>query len=64
MQPTNARVLEIRPRAGTIAESLRGCTTPNVSVMPMWESQKFLLKELYGFDAKGLDRLRPLSDPV
>ena len=23
VQPTNARVLEIRPRAGTIAESLR-----------------------------------------
>src|SRR5215471_8843836 len=54
VQPRNARVLEIRPRAGTIAESLRRLYNSNVSVMPMWESQKFLLKELYGFDAEGL----------
>jgi SAM-dependent methyltransferase len=54
VQPTNARVLEIRPRAGTIGESLRRLYNANVSVMPMWESQKFLLKELYGFDADGL----------
>jgi hypothetical protein len=54
VQPRNARVLEIRPRAGTIAESLRRLYNANVSVMPMWESQKFLLKELYGFDAEGL----------
>jgi SAM-dependent methyltransferase len=54
VNPTNARVLEIRPRAGTIAESLRRLYNADVSVMPMWESQKFLLKELYGFDAKGL----------
>jgi 2-polyprenyl-3-methyl-5-hydroxy-6-metoxy-1,4-benzoquinol methylase len=54
VQPTNKRVLEIRPRAGTIAESLRRLYRADVSVMPMWESQKLLLKELYGFDAKGL----------
>ena len=54
VQPAGARVLEIRPRAGTIAESLRRLYHADVSVMPMWESQKFLLKELYGFDAKGL----------
>jgi SAM-dependent methyltransferase len=54
VKPVNARVLEIRPRAGTIAESLRRLYNAAVSVMPMWESQKFLLKELYGFDAKGL----------
>jgi len=54
VQPRNARVLEIRPRAGTIAESLRRLYNANVSAMPMWESQKFLLKELYGFDAEGL----------
>ena len=54
VKPTNARVLEIRPRAGTIAESLRRLYHADVSVMPMWESQKFLLKELYGFEAKGL----------
>lgn len=54
VRPDNARVLEIRPRAGTIAESLRRLYHADVSVMPMWESQKFLLKELYGFEAKGL----------
>ena len=54
VKPANARVLEVRPRAGTIAESLRRLYNANVSVMPMWESQKFLLKELYGFDAQGL----------
>lgn len=54
VQPSNARVLEIRPRAGTIAESLRRLFHADVSVMPMWESQKLLLKELYGFEAKGL----------
>jgi SAM-dependent methyltransferase len=54
VKPTNARVLEVRPRAGTIGESLRRLYNANVSVMPMWESQKFLLKELYGFDAQGL----------
>jgi len=54
VKPTNARVLEIRPRAGTIAESLRRLYNAQVFVMPMWESQKFVLKELYGFEAKGL----------
>jgi SAM-dependent methyltransferase len=54
VHPEKARVLEIRPRAGTIAESLRRLYHADVSVMPMWESQKFVLKELYGFDAKGL----------
>jgi SAM-dependent methyltransferase len=54
VRPDKARVLEIRPRAGTIAESLRRLYQADVSVMPMWESQKFLLNELYGFEAKGL----------
>lgn len=54
VRPDKARVLEIRPRAGTIAESLRRLYSADVSVMPMWESQKFLLRELYGFEAKGL----------
>ena len=54
VHPANARVLEIRPRAGTIAESLRRLYHADVSVMPMWESQSFLLKELYGFEARGL----------
>jgi SAM-dependent methyltransferase len=54
VNPINARVLEIRPRAGTIAESLRRLYNAQVSVMPMWESQEFVLKELYGFESKGL----------
>jgi SAM-dependent methyltransferase len=54
VNPTGARVLEIRPRAGTIAESLRRLYNAQVFVIPMWESQKFVLKELYGFDADGL----------
>jgi SAM-dependent methyltransferase len=54
VNPTNARVLEIRPRAGTIAESLRRLYNAQVFVMPTWESQKFVLKELYGFESKGL----------
>lgn len=52
--PHGARVLEIRPRAGTIAESLRRLYKADVSVMPMWQSQKLLLKELYGFDSDGV----------
>jgi SAM-dependent methyltransferase len=66
VRPNKARVLEIRPRAGTIAETLRRLYDADVSVMPMWESQKFLLNELYGFDAQGLidyDRFHiPFSD--
>jgi SAM-dependent methyltransferase len=54
VNPARARVLEIRPRAGTIAESLRRLYNAQVFVIPMWESQKFVLKELYGFDANGL----------
>ncbi|MEQ1908690.1 MAG: class I SAM-dependent methyltransferase [Vicinamibacterales bacterium] len=49
-----ARVLEVRSRAGTIAESFRRLYKADMSVMPMWESQGFLLKALYGFDSDGL----------
>lgn len=52
--PTKARVLEIRPRAGTIAEGLRRLFGADVSAMPIWESQRFLLKEVYGIDSPGL----------
>lgn len=52
--PTGKRVLELRPRAGTIAESLRRLFGAEVAVIPIWESQKFLLKEVYGLDSKGL----------
>lgn len=52
--PRGARVLELRPRAGTIAESLRRLFDAKVTVVPMWESQRFLLKAVYGFDSTGL----------
>ncbi len=52
--PRGARVLELRPRAGTIAESLRRLFDARVTVVPMWESQRFLLKAVYGFDSTGL----------
>lgn len=50
----NARVLELRPRTGAIAESLRRLFGADVSVVPMWESQQLLLKEVYGFESRGL----------
>jgi len=49
-----ARVLELRPRTGAIAESLRRLFGADVSVVPMWESQQLLLKEVYGFESRGL----------
>ena len=54
VNPRKARVLEIRPRAGTIAEGLRRLFDADVHAMPIWESQRFLLKEVYGIDSRGL----------
>jgi SAM-dependent methyltransferase len=54
VKPNGARVLEVRPRAGTIAESLRRLYNADVMVMPMWESQGFVLELLYGFTSKGV----------
>lgn len=51
---SGARVLELRPRTGAIAESLRRLFGAEVSVVPMWESQQLLLKEVYGFESHGL----------
>jgi SAM-dependent methyltransferase len=52
--PKQARVLEIRPRAGTISEGLRRLFGAEVHAMPIWESQKFLLKAVYDIDSSGL----------
>jgi SAM-dependent methyltransferase len=49
-----ARVLELRPRTGAISESLRRLFGAEVCAMPIWESQRFLLKEVYGIDSPGL----------
>jgi len=49
-----ARVLEVRPRAGTILEGLRRHYGADVYAMPIWESQQFILRELYGIQASEL----------
>jgi SAM-dependent methyltransferase len=52
--PYKARVLEIRPRTGMISESLRRLFGAEVHGMPIWESQRFLLQEVYGIESAGL----------
>ena len=54
VSPRNARVLEIRPRTGMISEGLRRLFGADVHAMPIWESQRFLLKEVYGIESSGL----------
>ena len=54
VSPRNARVLEIRPRTGMISEGLRRLFGAHVHTMPIWESQQFLLKEVYGIESSGL----------
>lgn len=54
VSPRNARVLEIRPRTGMISEGLRRLFGADVHTMPIWESQQFLLKEVYGIESAGL----------
>jgi SAM-dependent methyltransferase len=54
VNPRGARVLEIRPRAGTISEGLRRLFGADVHAMPIWESQALLLREVYGIESRGL----------
>ena len=54
VEPRKARVLEIRPRTGMISEGLRRLFDADVHTMPIWESQQFLLKQVYGIDSFGL----------
>ena len=54
LSPHKARVLEIRPRTGMISEGLRRLYCAEVHAMPIWESQRFLLKEVYGIESAGL----------
>ncbi len=49
-----ARVLEVRSRAGTIVESLRRLYGADVYAMPIWESQQFIMRELYGIPTSDL----------
>ena len=51
----DARVLEVRPRAGTILEGLRRHYGASVFGMPLWEGQQLILRELYGIESAPLD---------
>ena len=52
--PRKARVLEIRPRTGMISEGLRRLFDAEVHALPIWESQRILLNEVYGIPSAGL----------
>ena len=54
LSPRGARVLEIRPRTGMISEGLRRLFGAEVLAMPIWESQQFLLKQVYDIGSLGL----------
>ena len=54
LNPRGARVLEVRPRAGTILEGLRRHYGADVHAMPIWESQQFIMRELYGIPSSSL----------
>ena len=54
LNPRGARVLEVRPRAGTILEGLRRHYGADVHAMAIWESQQFILRELYGIPTSEL----------
>lgn len=47
LEPRGARVVEVRSRAGTILDGLRRAWGAEVFAMPIWESQQFLLRELF-----------------
>jgi SAM-dependent methyltransferase len=51
---TGARALEIRSRAGTIAHGLRRLYGATVAVMPIFESQRLIVEELYGIECSDL----------
>ena len=54
LNPRGARVLEIRPRAGTILDALRRHYGADVYAMAIWESQQFIMQELYGIPTLAL----------
>jgi SAM-dependent methyltransferase len=51
---TGARVLEVRSRAGTIVQGLRRYYGATVAVMPIFESQRLIVEELYGIQCSDL----------
>ena len=54
LSPKGARVLEVRSRAGTILDGLRRLFDAEVYAMPIWESQQFLLREVYNITVSSL----------
>ena len=54
IEPRGARVVEVRSRAGTILDGLRRSWGATVFAMPIWESQQFLLRELFGITTSPL----------
>jgi len=50
LAPRGARVLEVRSRAGSILDGLRSAWGADVYAMPIWQSQQFLLGEVYGIE--------------
>ena len=54
IEPRGARVVEVRSRAGTILDGLRRAWGADVFAMPIWESQQFLLRELFGITTSTL----------
>jgi len=54
IEPRGARVVEVRSRAGTILDGLRRAWGAQVYAMPIWESQQFLLRELFQIETSSL----------
>ena len=54
LSPRDWRVLEVRSRTGTILEGLRRAWGAQVFAMPIWESQQFLLREVYGIETSDI----------
>ncbi len=54
IEPRGARVVEVRSRAGTILDGLRRAWGATVYAMPIWESQQFLIRELFGITTSPL----------
>jgi SAM-dependent methyltransferase len=63
LNPRDARVLEVRSRTGTILETLRRTYGARVFAMPIWESQQFLLREVYGIETSDLIDFEAFSIP-
>jgi 2-polyprenyl-3-methyl-5-hydroxy-6-metoxy-1,4-benzoquinol methylase len=50
----DSRVLEVRSRAGTILSGLQRQFGASVKAMPIFESQQFIVRELYGIECSDL----------